>query len=95
MAGSTSSLARLTRPMRESSGTEWLGTREGVVVNVFTQPAWRRRGVAAQLMDAVLAWARETRLDSLVLHASSDGPSLYDRLGFVATNEMRFTAGLR
>jgi GNAT superfamily N-acetyltransferase len=64
--------------------------RHGIVVNVFTESAWRRRGVAELLMREVLAWAREQRLDRLVLHASADGRRLYERLGFVATNEMRF-----
>jgi GNAT superfamily N-acetyltransferase len=68
--------------------------RHGIVLNVYTEPAWRRQGVAEQLMRQVLAWARSQRLDRLVLHASDDGRRLYERLGFVATNEMRFAARL-
>lgn len=45
-------------------------------------------------MEVILAWARETAVESLVLHASADGRALYERLGFAATNEMRFTGGL-
>jgi GNAT superfamily N-acetyltransferase len=69
--------------------------RHGIVLNVFTEPDWRRRGLAELLMRHVLAWAREQRLDRLVLHASAEGRSLYERLGFVATNEMRFKGSLR
>ena len=29
-----------------------------------------------------------------VLHASAEGRALYERLGFVATNEMRFSGSL-
>lgn len=68
--------------------------RHGIVLNVFTEPDWRRRGLAEWLMRHVLAWAREQRLDRLVLHASEEGRSLYQRLGFVATNEMRFNGPL-
>jgi hypothetical protein len=57
--------------------------------------SWRRRGVAALLMQHVLAWARHERLDRLVLHASAEGRRLYEGLGFVATNEMRFAGDLR
>jgi uncharacterized protein (DUF1330 family) len=57
--------------------------------------SWRRRGVAALLMQHVLAWARHGRLDRLVLHASAEGRRLYEGLGFVATNEMRFAGDLR
>jgi GNAT superfamily N-acetyltransferase len=68
--------------------------RHGIVLNVFTEPEWRRRGVAELLMRHVLAWAAEQRLDRLVLHASEQGRPLYERLGFVATNEMRFRGEL-
>ena len=63
--------------------------RHGTVVNVFTEPEWRRRGVAALLMKRIIAWSREERLDRLVLHASSAGRALYEQMGFVATSEMR------
>jgi hypothetical protein len=45
-------------------------------------------------MEAILAWARATEVESLVLHASTDGRALYERLGFAATNEMRFMGDL-
>ena len=45
-------------------------------------------------MRHVLDWSREQRLDRLVLHASAEGRRLYERLGFVATNEMRFAGDL-
>ncbi len=60
------------------------------MLNVFTEPAWRRRGLAELLMRHILDWARQERLDRLVLHASDDGRPLYERLGFAATNEMRY-----
>jgi GNAT superfamily N-acetyltransferase len=64
--------------------------KHAIVLNVFTEPEWRRRGLATLLLRQLLDWAREKQLDSLLLHASADGRSLYERLGFVATNEMRF-----
>lgn len=68
--------------------------RQGYVLNVFTEPAWRRRGLAGILMSQVIEWAKENGLDSLVLHASDEGRSLYEQLGFTATNEMRFSGKL-
>ncbi len=65
--------------------------RHAIVLNVFTEPEWRRQGLGELLMRRVLEWAAEERLDRLVLHASPEGRALYERLGFVATNEMRFT----
>jgi GNAT superfamily N-acetyltransferase len=69
--------------------------RQGLVMNVFTERSWRRRGVAELLMRHLLAWVAESGLDSLVLHASDEGRALYERLGFVATNEMRFAGDFR
>jgi GNAT superfamily N-acetyltransferase len=65
------------------------GGRHAIVLNVFTEPHWRRQGLAELLMRRILEWARSERLDRLVLHASLEGRALYDRLGFVPTNEMR------
>jgi ribosomal protein S18 acetylase RimI-like enzyme len=50
---------------------------------------WRRRGVAEALMRAILDTLAERGIRRVVLHASDDGRSLYQRLGFVPTNEMR------
>jgi GNAT superfamily N-acetyltransferase len=59
------------------------------ILNVFTEPEWRRRGVAKLLLEEIIAWAREKRLDRLVLHASDEGQALYEGLGFKPSNEMR------
>jgi RimJ/RimL family protein N-acetyltransferase len=64
--------------------------RHAIVLNVFTEPPWRKRGAAFLLMEEIMRWAREEKLDRLVLHASPQARSLYERVGFVATNEMRF-----
>lgn len=64
--------------------------RHAIVLNVWTEPPWRRRGLATLLMKKVLAWARAERLDRLVLHASDEGRLVYGKLGFIQTNEMRF-----
>jgi GNAT superfamily N-acetyltransferase len=64
--------------------------RHAIVLNVFTEPEWRRRGFAALLMRTILDWARAENLYRLVLHASAEGRRLYEQLGFVATNEMRY-----
>lgn len=42
----------------------------------------------------MIDWARNNGIARLVLHASSDGRPLYERLGFEQTNEMHFTGEL-
>ena len=65
------------------------GPRRGNILNVYTERALRRRGLARALMEAALAWCRENQVDLVVLHASPDGRALYESLGFEASNEMR------
>jgi ribosomal protein S18 acetylase RimI-like enzyme len=62
---------------------------EALIVNVYTEPGWRRRGLAALLMRHVLDYTREHQISRVLLHASKDGRALYESLGFVPTNEMR------
>ena len=60
-----------------------------MIVNVYTEPAYRRRGLARRLMVAMLEWAHGEGYGTVSLHASDFGRSLYESLGFKATNEMR------
>jgi|SRR5579859_350272 len=59
-----------------------LSGREGYVSNVLTLAAHRRRGVAAALLEAVTADARERGIGRLWLYTSADGEPLYARAGF-------------
>jgi len=77
-------------PCRPSRAGVFAKGRHAIVLNVFTEPEWRNRGIAELLMEEIIGCAREEKLDRLVLHASAQARSLYERMGFVATNEMRF-----
>jgi GNAT superfamily N-acetyltransferase len=61
-----------------------------LVVNVYTEPEWRGRGVARALMRVLMEWGRAAGSDRVVLHASNAGRPLYVSLGFHPTNEMRW-----
>ncbi|MBM4118603.1 GNAT family N-acetyltransferase [bacterium] len=63
--------------------------RRAWVVNVFTEPAHRRRGLARRLMEAIVAWCAAEGLSNLYLHASTEGRALYAGMGFTPTSEMR------
>ena len=65
------------------------GARRGNILNVYVRPESRRQGIARALMDAALEWVRANRVDCVILHASAEGRSLYEQLGFEPTNEMR------
>jgi len=64
-------------------------TQRAVILNVYTEPEFRKRGIARQIMLTILAWVKEQGLRSANLHASDEGRPLYEKLGFEATNEMR------
>ena len=65
------------------------GLRRGNILNVYTKDNFRRLGLARALMDTALAWCRENEIDTIILHASAAGKSLYESMGFAPTNEMR------
>jgi GNAT superfamily N-acetyltransferase len=66
------------------------GGAQALIVNVYCEPEHRRRGLARALMAAMLDWCKSERIAKVVLHASQDGRPLYESLGFVQTNEMRW-----
>ena len=65
------------------------GLRRGNIINVYTETAHRRRGLARLLLNTALGWCRANRVDVVILHASKDGRHLYESVGFEPTNEMR------
>lgn len=81
---------RVLLPRPEPKGQGLLLGREGLILNVYVDPAWRRRGLARRLMQEILIWAAGAGVARLVLHASTEGRPLYESLGFVASNEMRY-----
>ena len=64
-------------------------TERAVILNVYTEPEFRKRGIARQIMLTIMAWVKQQGLRSVNLHASDEGLHLYEKLGFEATNEMR------
>jgi GNAT superfamily N-acetyltransferase len=81
-------------PRISSDGTRIEARTVPLLVNVYTEPQWRRRGMARELVLALMRWATHEGFDQVVLHASEAGRPLYASLGFAATNEMRWTPRL-
>lgn len=59
------------------------------ILNMYTEPRARRRGVAKTLLQAMIEWCRAEGYGSVSLHASEAGRPLYESIGFEPTNEMR------
>lgn len=62
-----------------------------LVVNVYTEPVSRRKGIARALMKTLMEWSTAQGFDRVLLHASDAGRPLYLSLGFAPTNEMRWS----
>jgi GNAT superfamily N-acetyltransferase len=59
------------------------------MLNVYTQPAYRKRGLAHQLTQTIIGWCKENGYHLLVLHASDAGRPVYESMGFQLSNEMK------
>ena len=66
-----------------------LECRRATILNVYTEPEYRRRGIARQIMETIIAWCKREGFARVTLHASEDGRHLYESLGFADSNEMR------
>jgi GNAT superfamily N-acetyltransferase len=69
------------------------GRPTAYILNVYTEPGHRRQGLACQLISEILVWCRSHDIPRASLHASQFGRTVYERLGFAQTNEMRVDTG--
>ncbi|SRR6266566_1648354 len=65
-----------------------LECRRATILNVYTDPLYRRRGIARLLMEAMIDWCKHEGFARVNLHASDSGRHLYESLGFEPGNEM-------
>lgn len=82
-----------------ASGCVWLqevqprpgadGPRRPYLLSMYTETGFRGRGLATRLVREAVRWARQHGHSSVALHASDKGRSVYAKLGFEATREMR------
>lgn len=81
------------------SGCVWLqpvqpspkkpGTLQPYLLSMYTEPRFRRLGVASMIVRASIDWSRKQGFPRLTLHASNMGRGVYEKLGFNRTWEMR------
>ncbi|HMA21952.1 MAG TPA: GNAT family N-acetyltransferase, partial [Gemmatimonadaceae bacterium] len=65
--------------------------RRAMILNMYVERNYRRRGIARALMEAMIEWCRDNGFARVSLHASDDGRQLYEKLGFTPTNEMKLS----
>jgi GNAT superfamily N-acetyltransferase len=64
------------------------GGEEAYIPNVYTEPEYRRRGLARIIMETILTWCFKRGVARVTLHPSDEGEPLYRSLGFESTKEM-------
>jgi GNAT superfamily N-acetyltransferase len=62
--------------------------KRGFVSSVYTRPAYRRQGIARELMKLLIARAREEGVGRLILWSSEMGRPLYEQLGFTGSRAL-------
>lgn len=63
--------------------------KRAYILNVYTEPKFRRRGLARKVMQAAIDCAKREGLGVVWLHATDRGRPLYEQLGFETTNELK------
>jgi GNAT superfamily N-acetyltransferase len=61
--------------------------RAGYVLNFYTVPETRRKGICTHLLNELIKEAKSLGIRYLHLHASKDGISIYRKAGFVEPNQ--------
>jgi len=55
---------------------------EGDILNMYTVPFARRKGISAMILQELLNEARKRGVSKVALHTSKDGEKLYRKFGF-------------
>lgn len=65
--------------------------KKAYIMNMYVAPEYRRRGIASNLLDLLIADSRERGIDFITLEATQMGRKLYENYGFCQMNdEMQF-----
>ena len=64
------------------SNPSFVNGRIGIVLNVYTRPQYRRKGIARKLLEMLLAESEKLDLDYVELKSTDEGYNLYLSLGF-------------
>ena len=63
--------------------------RKGYIMNMYTRPEYRRKGIAFHMLDLLIRDAREKGVSFISLEATPAGRPLYEKYGFSPmTDEM-------
>ena len=68
--------------------------KKAYIMNLYTRPAYRRRGIAYRVLELLTAEAEMRQIDAVTLEATAAGRPLYEAFGFTAMrDEMELLGG--
>lgn len=59
---------------------------DAYIMNVYTVPDYRRKGIATALLDYGIEFAKSRNVGRMILNASPDGRAVYEKRGFKLRN---------
>ncbi len=65
-------------------GAHGLASQEGYIMNMYTHPAYRRQGIATQLLNRMIQYARRAGARRVWLRTTPMGKPVYEKIGFEA-----------
>ncbi len=66
--------------------------KEAYIMNMYTLPEWRKKGITSKLMTEILVFLRKKKITVISLHTTEIGRNVYEEVGFVLTNnEMKLS----
>ncbi|MCI6190675.1 MAG: GNAT family N-acetyltransferase [Clostridium sp.] len=57
------------------------------IMNMYTSPSYRRKGIAYKTLDLLVLSAKERGISSISLEATEMGRPLYEKYGFIKMND--------
>jgi len=61
--------------------------KKAYVMNMFTHPDYRRRGIAAKVLDLLIDEAKQRDILEITLEATEEGKALYEKYGFICLKD--------
>lgn len=87
---STAFLAVSERP----ANTSFITGITGTILNVYTYPKYRRKGIATKVIALIIEEAKQLGISHIDLQATAEGKHLYEKMGF-KESEIYTSMGLK
>lgn len=71
--------------VEKPANPKFLSGKTGLLLNVYTKPEYRRQGLATAIINKLIDDARAMGLSLIDLDASKSGKPLYEKIGFIDT----------